>query len=79
MVIIKRTSTDILNLVPENAKSYIRTANKMTIYEWLSLTTQWMSFVRIPQEYWVDVAVTLLRKKALIFWTAVTTRREVHE
>ena len=38
-----------------------------------------MSFIRIPQEYWVDVVVTLLREKALTFSTAVTIRRKVHE
>ena len=78
-VIIERTPTDILNSVPENVKCFIGTADKMTIDEWLGYTTQWMSFIRIPQEYWVDVAATLLREKALTFWTAITTRREVHE
>ena len=43
----------------------------MTIDEWPGYTTQWMSFIRIPQEYWVDVAATLLREKALTFWTAI--------
>ena len=38
-----------------------------------------MSYIRIPQEYWVDVAATFLIEKALTFWTAVTTRREVYE
>ena len=50
-VIIERTPTDILNSVPENVKCFIGTADKMTIYEWLGYTTQWMSFIRIRQEY----------------------------
>ena len=78
-VIIEQTPTDILNSVPENDKCFIGTVDKMTIYEWLVYTTQWMSFIRIPQEYWVHVVVTLLREKALTFSTAVTIRREVHE
>ena len=79
-VIIEQTPTDILNSVPENDKCFIGTADKMIIYEWLGYTTQWMSFIRIPQEYWVDVdvVVTLLREKALTFFTAVTIRREAH-
>ena len=39
-VIIKRTPIDILNLVPENAKCFIGTTDKMTIYEWLGYKTQ---------------------------------------
>ena len=78
-VIIEQTLTDILNSVPENDKCFIGTAEKMIIYEWLGYTIQWMSFIRIPQEYWVDVVVTLLREKALTFSTAITIRREVHE
>ena len=74
-VIIERTPTDILNLVPESAKSFIRTIDKMTIYEWLSLTTQWMSIVKIPQEYWVDVAITLLREKALTFLDCIINKK----
>ena len=77
-VIIEQTPTDILNSVPENDKCFIGTADKMIIYEWLGYTTQWMSFIRIPQEYWVDVVVTLLREKALTLSTAVTIRREAH-
>ena len=50
-VILERTPTEILNSVPENAKCFIGTADKMTIYEWLGYTTQWMSFIRIRQEY----------------------------
>ena len=80
-VIIEQTLTDILNSVPENDKCFIGTAEKMIIYEWLGYTIQWMSFIRIPQEYWVDVVVTLIReKKPLHFcFTIVTIRREVHE
>ena len=47
-VIIEQTATDILNSIPENAKCFIGTADKMTIYEWLDYTTQWMNFIRIP-------------------------------
>ena len=39
-IIIERTPTEILNLVPENAKCFIGFADKMTIYEWISYTAQ---------------------------------------
>ena len=47
-VIIERTPTEVLNLVPRNSLCFIGSADKMTIDEWLSYTTQWMDFVRIP-------------------------------
>ena len=76
-VIIERTPTDILNSVPKNAKCFTRTVDKIVIYELLGCTTQWMSFIRIPQEYWVDVAATLLRENTITFLNAITTKREV--
>ena len=66
-VIIEQIPTDIQNSIPENVKCFIRITDKITIDEWLGYTNQWMSFIRIPQEYWVDVAATLLREKALTF------------
>ena len=38
-IIMERSPTEVLNLVPENALCCIRSTDKMTIDEWLSYTT----------------------------------------
>ena len=75
-VILERSPTEILNLVPENALCFIGSADKLTINEWLGYTAQWMDFVRIPQELWTDVAATLLREGALLFWDSIKRQRK---
>ena len=70
---IERTPSAILSLVPLDAKCFKGGEDEMTIQEWLAHTSIWMNYVEIPQDQWTNVAATLLREKALIFWSERVT------
>ena len=59
---------DYMRLIAPHASTYSGEADTTPLLEWEARTLGWMRSLRIPEEYRVKLAQTLLRGTALYRW-----------